>query len=124
MYDLYLSGPMTGLPELNYPAFEKACLFLRGSGLRVYSPHEWEETNNGGRFDLALAFTDYARVICREAGGVALLDGWENSPGARAEAALAHAVRKPVYTFGALPLKAIDMEAMAKPAKPKFGWVR
>lgn len=34
----YLSGPMTGLPDLNRPAFDAAARLLRGKGLTVYNP--------------------------------------------------------------------------------------
>lgn len=35
----YLAGPMTGLPEYNYPAFEKAVIALEEAGIKVKSPH-------------------------------------------------------------------------------------
>lgn len=37
---LYVSGPMAGWPECNYPAFEVACRNLRAARYRVISPHE------------------------------------------------------------------------------------
>lgn len=37
---LYVSGPMTGLPNHNIPAFEYATARLRAAGYRVLSPHE------------------------------------------------------------------------------------
>jgi hypothetical protein len=51
-YDLYLSGPMTGYADKNFPAFVKATRQLRKVGYKVLSPHEldlehprqtWEE---------------------------------------------------------------------------------
>lgn len=35
----YLAGPMTGHPEYNYPAFEKATTVLEENGVKVKSPH-------------------------------------------------------------------------------------
>jgi len=35
----YLAGPMSGLPEYNYPAFEKASIALEEQGIKVKSPH-------------------------------------------------------------------------------------
>ena len=35
---VYLSGPMTGLPEFNYPAFNALASTLRGSGFVVNNP--------------------------------------------------------------------------------------
>lgn len=94
---IYLSGPMTGLPELNYPAFKTAARLLRHFRHEVYNPAEWEEHNNDGKFDLHLAFEDYCKFIIHEADAVAVLPGWRNSPGATAETALAKALGKPVY---------------------------
>lgn len=96
---LYLSGPMTGLPELNYPAFRLAALHLRAAGHEVYNPSEWEDRNNGGVFNLRIAFGDYCHFIAREAEAVVVLPNWENSPGATAEVALARAIKLPVYTL-------------------------
>lgn len=43
-YTVYVSGPMTGLPQHNIPAFEYATHRLQGAGLRVLSPHEGHGT--------------------------------------------------------------------------------
>lgn len=96
---LYLSGPMTGLPDLNYPAFINAAHGLRAIGHEVYNPAEWENNNNGGQFNLLFAFQDYCHYIIRIADAVVTLPGWEKSPGATAETSLARAISKPVYTF-------------------------
>lgn len=104
----YLSGPMTGLPELNYPAFMAGAKWLRAIGHEVYNPAEWESRHNNGTFNLQIAFADYCTYICREADAVVVLPGWKNSPGARAEVAVALAVGKPVLVYGALPLKEIE----------------
>lgn len=95
----YLSGPMTGLPNLNYPAFAEATRTLRRLGYEVYTPHEWEQRHNEGVFNLRIAFADYCYFICREAEVVITLDGWERSPGATAEVSLARAIRVPVLSL-------------------------
>lgn len=36
----YISGPMTGLPDNNYPAFDRVAAYLRARGYQVESPAE------------------------------------------------------------------------------------
>jgi hypothetical protein len=91
---------MTGYPELNYPAFRAAAEHLRNLETQpvVYNPAEWEELH-GRKFDLIDAFVDYCNFILRDADMVVVLPGWELSPGANAEVALARAVRKDVFAY-------------------------
>lgn len=81
---VYLSGPMSGLPDLNHAAFDDVARDLRSAGLVVLSPPEIGrsiETNASYaafmRADLQ-ALVTHAAVICR-------LDGWEESRGAKLE---------------------------------------
>lgn len=85
----YLSGPMTGLPDFNYPAFHTAAAALRLAGWRVYKPAENNWSPGVEPFPLRAAFADYCRFICLEADAVIVLPGWETSAGARVEVALA-----------------------------------
>jgi len=76
---LYVSGPMTGLPEFNYPAFDQAASELRRAGHEVCSPHEVEVQET---------WEDYLRIDLRLLLGceaVATLPGWESSRGASLE---------------------------------------
>ncbi len=106
----YLSGPMTGLPGLNYEAFNAAAEHLRALGHEVYNPAEWETRYNKGVFNHTIAFADYCTYISREADGVVVLSGWSKSPGASAEVALAHAIKKPVFAYGAAPMRQLDID--------------
>lgn len=99
---VYLSGPMTGYPELNYPAFMAAAEHLRAlEGVEeVYNPAEWEKLNET-EFDLQMAFEDYCKYIIWDAEYVFVLPGWQDSPGATAEVSLARALKKQVYAYSA-----------------------
>ena len=82
---LYVAGPMTGYPDLNFPAFHSEAARLRKLGYEVVNPAEinadpsmgWQECM---RNDIAeLVFCD----------GVVLLPGWEHSRGAQLECEIA-----------------------------------
>jgi len=82
---IYIAGPMTGLPELNFPAFHAAAALFRSMGYEVVSPAElvpepgipWLECM---RIDIAALI--HCDAIC-------MLRGWEKSKGARLENAIA-----------------------------------
>ena len=97
MARIYLSGPMTGLPDFNRPTFRAAARDLREAGHRVYNPAEFAYE---GEFPARRAFAEYCRFICLEADVIALLPGWGASVGVRAEMALAHAVGLAEWRLG------------------------
>lgn len=89
---VYVAGPMTGLPDYNYPAFEAAVAQLEAAGFEVVSPTE------GGQVD-GWAWEDYLRRGLGQLLGceaVAILDGWHRSRGARVEVHVATRLRMPV----------------------------
>lgn len=83
---IYLSGPMTGLPEFNYPRFHEVTQKLREKGHIVYNPAEFP---HHGSFPIRQAFAEYTAFICNRADTMVMLDGWHGSKGAKAEHALA-----------------------------------
>lgn len=83
---IYLSGPMTGYPEFNYPEFNRVAQLLRDAGNFVYNPAEFDWQDE---FPIRKAFAEYTAFICLEADKIVLLSGWENSLGVSAELALA-----------------------------------
>jgi len=108
---LYVAGPMRGYPEFNFPAFDEATAKLRAAGYVVFNPAERDRevhgdgVNDSATGDLAdVAHTGFSlrdalaadtAWICAHADGIAVLTGWEQSYGARAEVALGHALGIP-----------------------------
>jgi len=107
---VYLSGPMRGFPEFNFPAFRDATDLLEARGFLVYSPAEadlvrgfnpsgmegtQEELDEYG-FNFEQVLAEDLTWVCLHADMVVVLDGWENSTGAFAEVAAAAALGKPV----------------------------
>jgi hypothetical protein len=83
---LYISGPMSNLPEHNFPAFRAAAEKLTRAGYDVIDPSE----NFGG--DTTLDRSDYMREDIGnvlKADGLALLPGWSQSKGASLEVQIA-----------------------------------
>lgn len=82
---IYLAGPMTGLPELNFPAFHAEAARLRALGYDVVNPAEIN-------LDPGAKWEDCIRADIRElmtCGWLALLPGWVSSRGARLEHSIA-----------------------------------
>ncbi len=84
MKRIYLSGPMTGLPELNFPAFAAMTDSLRAVGHAVTNPAELNP--DGGTWNDCMRRDIAALMDCDT---VATLPGWENSKGARLEVLIA-----------------------------------
>lgn len=78
---LYLAGPMTGIPELNYPLFISEAARLRALGYEVVSPAEI----NAGKEDgwVPCMRRDIPELV--KCDGIALLPGWTQSRGAKVE---------------------------------------
>lgn len=96
---IYLSGPMKGYPQSNYPLFTFVAAQLRAAGHTVYNPSEFAHDGPHETFPLRKAFAEYAKFICEEADTIVLLPGWEASLGVSAELALAKNCRLEVVEF-------------------------
>ena len=105
---IYLAGPMRGLPNFNFPAFDNAAHKLRNEGHFVFSPAEkGEEAALDGNPELQNSLAFRRKVfkldtayICDEADMIAMLPGWKKSSGAVAEHALAIAIGLEVQYLG------------------------
>jgi len=107
---VYLAGPMRGVAEFNFPAFDSASSWLRGQGFHVFNPAERDVAKYGVELSQGNLFGDEAQAkadhgfdlrealgadlawITEHAEAVAVLPGWGFSAGARAEVAVACAL--------------------------------
>jgi len=78
---LYLSGPMSGMPDLNFPTFNAETARLRALGFTVINPVEINPDPDADWLDCIAA--DIVRM--RPADTIAFLPGWEASAGAQVE---------------------------------------
>ncbi len=95
---VYIAGPMTGIADFNYPAFDAAEKELRELGFAyIINP-----ANTGRRFGVAKSYDFYLRESLRQVltcEAVALLDGWESSKGAILEYYMAKTLGLPIFQF-------------------------
>lgn len=84
MKRIYLSGPMTGLPELNFPAFAAMTANLRAAGHTVTNPAELSP--DGGSWNDCMRRDIKTLMDCDT---VARLPGWHTSKGARLQVHIA-----------------------------------
>lgn len=94
---LYVAGPMSGLPEFNYPAFNDAADLLRDAGYSVLNPVDSEQHNHTGQPQQWQWYMRHALRMVTEADGVALLADWDKSRGAQLEFHVAGALALPCY---------------------------
>jgi nucleoside 2-deoxyribosyltransferase len=86
---VYIAGPMTGLPDFNYPAFHAEAARLRELGYRVSNPAENQAQVNWQYYMRAAI---RMMLLCD---AVALLPNWKQSRGALIEHGIAIALGIP-----------------------------
>jgi len=83
---VYISGPITGMPNNNVEAFATRAKLLREQGYYVVNPHELTEDQSGHDW------TYYMRVdiieLCK-CEMINMLPGWQKSRGANIEYGMA-----------------------------------
>lgn len=99
---LYLAGPMTGIDQLNFPAFHAEAARLRALGYDVVNPAELNADPSVGWH--ACMRQDIAQLVTCDA--IALLPGWKKSRGACIEANLARDLEMEII----LPEELSDLE--------------
>lgn len=123
--NIYVSGPMTGLPEFNFPAFDEVSAALRTAGHAVFSPADndrvrwlalgvediktvpgftagdaWEYGKHSQDISTESLFRDDFNYIVNGCNLMVMLNGWEKSTGARYERAIAEALNIPIVRLG------------------------
>ncbi len=92
---IYIAGPMTGLPEFNYPVFHEAAAALRAAGHAVDNPAENAAPPCGSWLGyMRMSVAQLAQADC-----LVLLPGWASSRGARIEHQLAMALGFIAYPY-------------------------
>jgi len=133
--NLYLAGPMRGHRHFNFPAFDRAAAALQAYGHYVFNPAEYDRTfksfdpvkeNMTGTmaeldacgFSLAdVMMNDFSILANGKTTGIVLLEGWEESSGARAEALVAKLSGLDLFLWdsGVIgALRQVDFEITAK----------
>ena len=93
---IYVAGPMTGLPDNNYPAFHDAAARLRRRAWHVENPAE----NPKPHTDAACEWTAYMRMGMSQlmtCHAIYLLPGWQKSKGAKLEHLVAQKLGLVIY---------------------------
>ena len=99
---IYIAGPMRGLPDFNYPKFNQYAQAHRMAGWFVVNPVEIGAdygTPDQINADPALLAAVMAAELhaLETCDAIYLLDGWQNSEGARKELAAAIAYGLKIY---------------------------
>lgn len=108
----YIAGPMRGIEEFNFPAFDDARAYLNTHGWKAISPADLDRIEGDDKLtsEEAASLKTQRRMVARDAGvlqclrpesgdAVFLLPGWERSQGAAAEFFLARWLSLPVYDY-------------------------
>jgi hypothetical protein len=111
----YLAGPMTGIPQFNYPLFDQVAGELRLAGFDITSPAEMDNEDtreealasptgiHPGGITNGETWGDFlardVKLIADELEGVILLPDWQKSRGARLEVFVAINCKHPVYAY-------------------------
>lgn len=85
MNRIYLSGPMSGLPDRNFPIFNSVAARLRSLGFEVVNPTDFNPDGELWRSCLRRSISDL--MTCDT---IALLEGWSGSDGSFLELSIAN----------------------------------
>jgi hypothetical protein len=109
----YVGGPMSNVPQFNFPRFEEVAGKLREQGYNIVSPVELVHPEKA-RIAMQSTTGKYRKrygpwdaYLCRDlvicampnCQGIILLDGWESSRGARAESFICDTLGKDCFVY-------------------------
>lgn len=96
---LYVSGPMSGIEDFNFPMFQTVVDHLRARGIKALSAHE--VVHEGNTEPGALTWEQYLRgdiiAMLQQCNAIILLPRWYKSRGAQIEAYIAHSLNWPMF---------------------------
>lgn len=98
---IYVAGPMTGHPHLNFPTFHAEAARLRALGYEVINPAELNADPSAGWLECMR--NDIKHLVDCDA--IAMLEGWQTSRGASLEYTIA-------LTLGHAVFRAVDIVEM------------
>jgi len=119
---VYLAGPMSGIPQFNFPAFHEAAAHLRAHGFEVVSPPEEDHKQGFGAASESSPDGDASKLpktwgqilaydvkLLADEGieGICFLPGWERSKGAKLEAFVGLLGNFRFFFYGNVPSPAI-----------------
>ena len=125
----YVAGPMSGIPQFNYPLFDKVSAALKEAGHETFNPAEMDDAEtrkeamaskdgilaggacNGESWGDFLS-RDVKLIADSEINAICLLPGWEKSRGARMEAFVCISLNYPAFEW------TID-----RPVKVRASWI-
>lgn len=96
---VYVAGPMTGIADFNFPAFNAAADRLLNNGYEVINPADNDNGDPEQARTSGTPWEDYMRKDIAdliEADAIAVLPGWQNSKGASLEVTVAAALDMPI----------------------------
>lgn len=100
----YISGPMTGIPEYNYPMSELVTKELRAKGYIIVTPTEVGNALEAeyGVERYALSYPEYIKanvIALLDCASIILLPGWRDSTGAKLELHIAQTMKMTVWNI-------------------------
>lgn len=103
MLKIYVGNKMRGVPESNYPWFDRASMYLRKLGHDPITPADLDKTHGFEQGNAQLTDADIAAALkvdfqtILNSDAVALGPDWQSSYGAKAERMVAEWIGLPVY---------------------------